>query len=68
MHKIQRDLVPSHRKIVTDWMLEVKRDLIVFLVLVKLLEVEPNLMYASCPGYRRARMQPPSFSFCSSIP
>ena len=25
-------------------------------------------MYASCPGYRRARMQPPSFSFCSSIP
>ena len=49
-------------------MLEVKRDLIVFLVLVKLLEVGPNLMYASCPGYRRARMQPPSFSFCSSIP
>ena len=25
-------------------------------------------MYASCPGYRRTRMQPPSFSFCSSIP
>ena len=25
-------------------------------------------MYALCPGYRRARMQPPSFSFCSSIP
>ena len=25
-------------------------------------------MCASCPGYRRARMQPPSFSFCSSIP
>ena len=23
MHKVQRDLVPSHRKIVTDWMLEV---------------------------------------------
>jgi len=26
MHKIQRDLVPSHRKIVTDWMLEVTEE------------------------------------------
>ena len=30
MHKVQRDLVPSHRKIVTDWMLEVR--LILYLV------------------------------------
>jgi len=26
MHKVQRDLVPSHRKIVTDWMLEVTEE------------------------------------------
>ena len=30
MHKVQRDLVPSHRKIVTDWMLEVR--LVLYLV------------------------------------
>ena len=34
MHKVQRDLVPSHRKIVTDWMLEVGGPLLLSIIII----------------------------------
>ena len=39
MHKVQRDLVPSHRKIVTDWMLEVGWPLLLLLLLLTIIVI-----------------------------